>query len=139
MIKSLEHAQAVQARRFASGKRGYSKAVRRWMEYQWKVVRSKPTGHRFGMQADFTGCNRPHWMGEDRSNFILTTGDKNPLNLEVNARRFIIYDDLGNDTVDKDKVKELFDKIEWPDKCTFPDFPSGPEEFKAQYLGDFND
>ena len=66
MIKSFEHARAVQARRFASGKRGYSKAVRRWMVYQWKVLHTHSCGHRFGMDADFKGCDRPHWMGEDR-------------------------------------------------------------------------
>ena len=31
MIKSQEHAQAVQKRRHESGKRGYAKAVRRFM------------------------------------------------------------------------------------------------------------
>lgn len=80
MITSADQAIAVQARRLASGRKGRSKAVRRWFKRTYGravEAHTNPTGPiarahkdifgkivlcyvdlRYELKADFTGCRR---------------------------------------------------------------------------------
>ncbi len=51
MIKSTEHAQAVQARRYKAGKKGIAKAIRRFLHSQ-SVYDEVPT-----LQINWAGCD----------------------------------------------------------------------------------
>lgn len=61
MITTLEHAIKVQARRRESGKKGRSKAVRRWFKREYgRAVEAHsgalPAGLRDALAGDFTDC-----------------------------------------------------------------------------------
>ena len=65
MIKNVEHAKAVQARRMASGKNGTAKAVRR---FYIKLAPNKYEAYKSlaKLAANFTGCrtfNETHYGG----------------------------------------------------------------------------
>ena len=57
MIKSIEQAKAIQARRFVSGKKGVAKAVRHFMWKLWKSGQCNGHGpSTYGLEANFSGC-----------------------------------------------------------------------------------
>lgn len=64
MITDSAHAVCVQTRRRLTGKKGRSKAVRRWAKREFGAAIDAytyfmPDGLREGLRGDFTGCT-PH-------------------------------------------------------------------------------